>query len=578
MINTKIIKEIKECHFFSILADEVTDCSNKEQMPLVVRYVDGHERIQERFLKFIYCNTGTSGKALTGKIVSSLRDDFNLDIMQCRGQCYDGAGNMAGKYSGVAARILEENRLALYTHCASHRLNLCVASACKIQNIKNMMDNVEKISKFFNNSPKRQALLEEMVKQHLPHYSHTKLIDPCRTRWVLRIDSLARFLEMYTVIFDAISIMSDNIDKSWDGSAADAYALCSLMANFDFIITLVITRNLLGYTKSATIQLQGAEIDLIEGLRQVKVMMRSLQTARDVIDGFHSVWFKDASNIAESVDAAIKAPRICSRQIFRGNIAANDVSTYFKRNVSVPFLDHLLTELSARFTDENCIAIQGISIVPAIMQKQYDSPVGRKRTFVDDHCEQYEKGLENESATHPVMEPNVTSTGSKKVRIQRIDKPWKHDFLKFCRQYANDLPDPSSVSHEVDNWESKWGKIPMENVPQNLSQTLLAVNPTSYPNIYKALKILAVLPITSCTCERSASSVRLLKTYLRSTMSQDRLNGLATIYAHKDIKLNIEEVIERFARRNKRKLNMLNILDTDKNITSKDESVISEIY
>ena len=39
-INGKIIKEIKDCGFYSILADEVTDCSNKEQMPLVLRYVD----------------------------------------------------------------------------------------------------------------------------------------------------------------------------------------------------------------------------------------------------------------------------------------------------------------------------------------------------------------------------------------------------------------------------------------------------------------------------------------------------------------------------------------------------------
>ena len=60
---------------------------------------------------------------------------------------------------------------------------------------------------------------------------------------------------------------------------------------------------------------------------------------------------------------------------------------------------------------------------------------------------------------------------------------------------------------------------------------------------------MAVLPITSCTCERSASSVRLLKTYLRSTMSQERLNGLVTIYTHNDMKINIDEVIEKFARK-----------------------------
>ena len=61
--------------------------------------------------------------------------------------------------------------------------------------------------------------------------------------------------------------------------------------------------------------------------------------------------------------------------------------------------------------------------MPTIMQKQYESLVGRKRSFVYDHCEQYEEALENESAIHLVMEPNVTSTGPKKVRIQRLDKP-----------------------------------------------------------------------------------------------------------------------------------------------------------
>ena len=56
---------------------------------------------------------------------------------------------MAGVHSGVAANILKQNDLALYTHCASHRLNLCVASACQLQAFKNMMVNVNKIGKHF---------------------------------------------------------------------------------------------------------------------------------------------------------------------------------------------------------------------------------------------------------------------------------------------------------------------------------------------------------------------------------------------------------------------------------------------
>ena len=55
-VTNKIIKEVKASKFYSILADEVTDCSNKEQMPLVLRYVDKEGEIQERFIKFIHCD------------------------------------------------------------------------------------------------------------------------------------------------------------------------------------------------------------------------------------------------------------------------------------------------------------------------------------------------------------------------------------------------------------------------------------------------------------------------------------------------------------------------------------------
>lgn len=49
------------------------------------------------------------------------------------GQSYDGAGNMAGRTKGAAARIKERYPLATYIHCSSHKLNLCVMQACSIQ-------------------------------------------------------------------------------------------------------------------------------------------------------------------------------------------------------------------------------------------------------------------------------------------------------------------------------------------------------------------------------------------------------------------------------------------------------------
>ena len=47
----------------------------------------------------------------------------------CRGQGYDGAGNMSGKNIWVSSRIAAEFNLAFYFHCQAHQLNLCIMNA-----------------------------------------------------------------------------------------------------------------------------------------------------------------------------------------------------------------------------------------------------------------------------------------------------------------------------------------------------------------------------------------------------------------------------------------------------------------
>ena len=55
-----------------------------------------------------------------------------------------------------------------------------------------------------------------------------------------------------------------------------------------------------------------------------------------------------------------------------------------------------------------------------------------------------------------------------------------------------------------------------------------------------------MLPSTSCSCERSISSLRRLKDYTQSTMKSDRLNGLASMYIHRDIYINPSFVLKKF--------------------------------
>ena len=296
-------------------------------MPVIIRFVDKCGEIQERFIKFIHCDTGMTGNALKDKIVDLISNELQLDLTNCRGQCYDGAGNMAGKFSGLSSRILALNPLALYTHCSSHRLNICVASSCQIQSVHNMMDNVTKISSFFNNSPKRQLLLDEMVKKFNSQNRQTKLLDVCKTRWVLRIEGLERFMTLYKAITETMFAIRDNFDGSWDACAADAYLHHSLLTNFVFIVTLVVVRMVLGYARSATSQLQGQHIEIMKGLQEISTIIFSLQTARNDIDTYHNGWFQEAVDIADSVGAIVFSPRLCNRQVHRNNVAADDVST-----------------------------------------------------------------------------------------------------------------------------------------------------------------------------------------------------------------------------------------------------------
>ena len=72
---------------------------------------------------------------------------------------------MAGRYNGAAALIKNDYPRALYVHCASHRLNLCVTSSCKIMTIKNMMSDVKAVSDYFNSSPKRADYLKTNIVQ-----------------------------------------------------------------------------------------------------------------------------------------------------------------------------------------------------------------------------------------------------------------------------------------------------------------------------------------------------------------------------------------------------------------------------
>ena len=77
------------------------------------------------------------------------------------------------------------------------------------------------------------------------------------------------------------------------------------------------------------------------------------------------------------------------------------------------------------------------------------------------------------------------------------------------------------------------------------------------PNLFKVVKLLATMPISSCEAERSFSTLRRVKNHMRTTMGQDRLSALNVIPMHRE-RLNyvlleqMDQLIDTFGSRNNR--------------------------
>ena len=100
-----------------------------------------------------------------GQTILKFYEEKGINILDCRGQCYDGAPNMQSLKKRAASYILMESPKAYITHCSSHRLHLSLASTCKIPIIKNVVEIYKSVFIYFNTSPKRENLLIHMVEQ-----------------------------------------------------------------------------------------------------------------------------------------------------------------------------------------------------------------------------------------------------------------------------------------------------------------------------------------------------------------------------------------------------------------------------
>lgn len=526
-IRSDIIKEVRSAKYYSIIADEVTDAANKEELSLVIRYVYNGE-IREVFVDFLEVERIT-GRVLGEAILKWLR---NNDIFpgDMRGQCYDGASNMCGARSGVKSIVQDAAPKAMYYHCAAHRLNLSVVSACKIQAFKNAESYIGEIARFFNFSAKRQRLLDKAIEACDSTPRAKKLKDACRTRWVERIDSYAVFLELLPALHMCLQAMVDphlhddlGTDWSWDGETiTKANGFLFQLQSSSFLVSFQVLVQVLQILRELTIKLQMKAVDVVQAYRMVKKVVSTLKSMRHNSTTEFRKQFTEATKIGQQLHGnqfQLTTPRLSGRQIHRNNPPSSTPEDYYRICLYDEFLSHVVAELEERFVNNpsQSVVIGLLYLVPSECVRLGD-----------------EAGI-------------------------------PEDLARAVELFKDDLPHPVMFATEYDSWVREW-KGCSATVPDTLVGALHDCSSLSYPNLTVLLSIALTLPITSCESERSFSQLKLIKTARRATMSESRLSALALMKINRDrcnelvSRENITELVKTFAQLHPRRMKLLFML------------------
>ena len=302
-------------------------------------------------------------------------------------------------------------------------------------------------------------------------------------------------------------------------SLTDATALLLNITSTDFISALVITNHILGYTKAITTSLQAEAIDVVAAARQINTVTTTLQQVRDNIDRHHAEWYQEVEAICLSEGLQVSLPRRCARQQHRSNMPADTPEVYYRRTITIPVLDHMISEFQTRFTSLQQQALQGLVLVPSALV--------------------------------------VHDAGQAKVKFQQL-----------AHTYKDDLPSPMSASAEFQTWATDWtqqhDQLGPKKMPTTPADTLQLVKKTGhqalYPNIVALLTLLCVLPLTSCESERPHSGHKRIKTPMWSRMVNERLSSLALLNLHRNIPIDIPAIVDEFAHRHPCRMQLNNII------------------
>nr|XP_009799704.1 PREDICTED: zinc finger MYM-type protein 1-like [Nicotiana sylvestris]XP_016458743.1 PREDICTED: zinc finger MYM-type protein 1-like [Nicotiana tabacum]XP_016458744.1 PREDICTED: zinc finger MYM-type protein 1-like [Nicotiana tabacum] len=287
----KAIIEDLNGDLFGILVDESKDVSHKEQMALVLRYVNKEGELIERFLGLVHVKD-TSAHALQNEIYSLLLQ-HSLSSSLIRGQGYDGASNMQGNINGLKTLILKDNPSAHCIHCFAHQLQLTlVVVAKKHHDVNNFFDILANILNVVGGSYKRREMLRDDQAKKLDELLvlgevHTGsglnqelgLQRPGDTRWGSHFKTLRNFVSLISSIVHILGVLA-NEGSNYQEKAL-AKNLVEDIRSYEFVCILHLMLKLLAITYDLNMALQKKDQDIVSAMKLIDITKRQLQTMRE---------------------------------------------------------------------------------------------------------------------------------------------------------------------------------------------------------------------------------------------------------------------------------------------------------
>ena len=507
---------LQQSPFFAVMVDETTDVSNREQMTVVVRSTTDCFEVHEDFLG-MYQVPSIDASTLTEATVDALCR-MNLPLSKLRGQCYDGASSMKGVRSGVAKRILDKESRAIYTHCYGHSINLAVNDALKISKpIKAALETTHEVTKLIKYSPRREGIFRELKSAHdlAAGYHSPGVRVLCPTRWTVNAASLASIIDNYSVLQ---STWEEAVDAVRDTeSKARINGVAAQMEKFDFLFGASVGEMILRHSDNLSQTLQKKTTSAAEGQQVARMVIETLQTLR--IQESYDLFWEKVIKQADSI--GIEEPRLPRRRKlparYDGSASGHthDTPKAHFRQLYYEALDSTISCLKDRFDQPGYKIYCNLEelLIKASMRDDFNEPFQAVCNFYQDDL------------NRDLLEAQLVTFG---------------------------------VNFKLDTTSSGQPAKPTIFDIRNHFKALSEAQRTLLSQVSRVLHLVLVMPATNATSERSFSALRRVKTYLRSTMGQERLNSLMLLHVHNERTdlLNLKQVANEFVMESEHRLRM----------------------